>query len=94
MDDKSRLMLDVTGKISSGHELMKNLSNHKNIRSMGKLIRKINQEIRFLEKVYYFITVILYRPVTSGSVSYFISRPVKVKFPHTNSIGTDGNNIH
>ncbi|XP_015120785.1 UPF0415 protein C7orf25 homolog [Diachasma alloeum] len=51
MEEKSELMVALAGKISSGHELMKKLKAQEDVRGVGKLIRKINQEIRFLEKV-------------------------------------------
>ncbi|XP_063985072.1 UPF0415 protein C7orf25 homolog isoform X1 [Diachasmimorpha longicaudata] len=51
MEEKSELLVGLTEKISNGHELMKKLKTQEDVRGVGKLIRKINQEIRFLEKV-------------------------------------------
>ncbi|XP_011308827.1 UPF0415 protein C7orf25 homolog isoform X2 [Fopius arisanus] len=51
MEEKSGLMMPLAEKIESGRELMKKLNIYKDVPGVGKLSRKINQEIRFLEKV-------------------------------------------
>lgn len=53
-EEKMNLKELAQKKIKFGEELLKSLEEYKSVEGSQKLGRKINQELKFLRKVYYY----------------------------------------